>query len=42
METIANIRVSIMNEELDINEICSPLEERGWIIESAFIEQVED
>ena len=41
METTANIRVTIMNEYLDIDQICSPLEERGWIIENAFIETEE-
>ena len=36
--TKATIRVEIWNEELNIDEICDPLEERGWIIRSAFIE----
>ena len=34
----ATIRVEVWGEDLDIDEICDPLEERGWMIRSAFIE----
>ena len=42
LETTAQLRVTIMNEKLDIDQICTPLEQMGWIIESAFIEQEEN
>ena len=42
LETTANLRVTIMNEKLDIEQICTPLEQMGWIIESAWIEEEED
>ena len=36
--TKATIKVEIWNEELDIDEICQPLEDQGWMIRCAFIE----
>ena len=44
MKTItANIKVLITQnegeEELDIDAICLPLEDQGWCIQSAFIEE---
>ena len=36
--TKATIKVEVLDEELDIDEICEPLEERGWMIHYAFIE----
>ena len=43
MKTItANIKVLVTQyegeEELDIDAICLPLEDQGWLIQSAFIE----
>ena len=47
MKTItAKIKVAITQyegeDELDIDAICLPLEEKGWEIYSAFIENVEE
>ena len=42
LETTAQLRVTIMNEKLDIDQICKPLENMGWIIEHAWIEEEED
>ena len=36
--TKATIKVECWNEELDIDAICEPLEDRGWIINCAYIE----
>ena len=38
----ANIKVLVTQyegEELDIDDICLPLEDEGWCIQSAFIEE---
>ena len=42
MDKILNIRVSSLNDELDIDDVELHLEERGWIVESLFIEQEEN
>ena len=36
-EINATINVKILDEDLTIDDICSPLEEQGWMIQSAFI-----
>ncbi len=36
-EINATINVQILNEDLTIDDICSPLEEQGWMIQSAWI-----
>ena len=41
-EINATINVKIFDEELTIDEICSPLEEQGWCIQSAWIVEEEE
>ena len=41
VETYVNIRVSTFNNDFDLDEIESLLEERGWIVEHLFVEQEE-
>jgi len=40
-EITATIEVSISDEDLSIDEICQPLEDKGWCINSAYIHQEE-
>ena len=42
MEQILNIRVSSMNEDFDLYEVESLLEERGWMVEHLFVEPEEE
>ena len=39
MEKILNIRVSSVHDELDLDDVSELLEERGYIVESLFVEQ---
>ena len=41
-EIIATIEVSIFHEDLTIDEICQPLEDQGWCINSAYIHKEEN
>ena len=41
-EINATINVKILDEDLTIDDICSPLEEQGWMIQSAWIKEEEE
>ena len=41
-EINATINVTIWDEDLTIDDICSPLEAEGWVIQSAFIREEEE
>ena len=41
-EITATIQVTIMNEDLTLDDICQPLEDQGWVIDSAYIHREEN
>ena len=41
-EIIATIEVSIFHEDLTLDEICQPLEDQGWVVNSAYIHKEEN